>query len=731
MPSKNDVLSADKITDELQLALDRAVQLMRERRRQILIPEILLLAFVTASRTDAYQILSDASARRGFDWGVFEDDVERAIRSRWRVKDAKFYIRAEDESLVSMDPEMLTVLDNGLGLAEAEGQSQCSSAHALAAMAHIEVSAHWPLSRRGLTRKGVMEWLTQESLTVSPTPRRSDQPAQKVYERQDLLDKLTNMLSIQTEPHVLLVGPDGVGKRSLVLALAQRIAEGRGPLGRGKVTYIKEQALLDDPAQAVRSAIQRAQGDILFVPDIARFAGGIRADLGEKAGNELQKAFLSNNVVVIGTVAPDRLKKLESARAIVEQSQTLHVPPTTPAETVEVLRTLRPQFERDYKLSIAEESLTEVARLAERYYTIQPLPGGAVRLLHQACALMRTSLQRGDKGRVENDNQLDPDDVLVATSLLTDIPVTKMGADERDRYANMVEHLHKRIIGQNEAVVALSRAVKMARVGLKDPKRPIGSFMFLGPTGVGKSELAKALAEFMFGSEDNLTTLDMSEFMEDSSVNRLIGSPPGYIGHESGGQLTEAIKKQPFSIVLFDEVEKASVKVFDVLLQVLDAGRLSSGQGETVSFSECVILMTSNIGSRHLANPDLDEEEARELAEIELKAHFRPEFLNRLDDIIFFHLLSNDNLRDILDLMLKKEEKLLAGRKLHLEMSDDAKSWLLAQNEHPEWGARPLRRLIQRHIREPVADFILSDDPAPGTLVKVGVKEGKLVFEKG
>jgi ATP-dependent Clp protease ATP-binding subunit ClpB len=295
----------------------------------------------------------------------------------------------------------------------------------------------------------------------------------------------------------------------------------------------------------------------------------------------------------------------------------------------------------------------------------------------------------------------------------------------------MVDHLHRRIIGQDEAVLALSRAVKMARVGLKDPKRPIGSFLFLGPTGVGKTELAKALAEFMFSTEDALITLDMSEYMDESSVNRLIGSPPGYVGHEAGGQLTDVVKNRPYSVVLFDEVEKAAVKVFDVLLQIMDEGRLTSGKGETVSFSECVILMTSNIGGRYLANTDMSQAAGQAAAQEALKEHFRPEFLNRLDDIIFFHLLTPENLADILALLLRKEEKLLAGRDLKFSMSDQAKTWLLAQNDHPEWGARPLRRIIQKHIREPVAEILLRQDPPPGAVVQIEVQNEVLSLTIG
>jgi ATP-dependent Clp protease ATP-binding subunit ClpA len=260
-------------------------------------------------------------------------------------------------------------------------------------------------------------------------------------------------------------------------------------------------------------------------------------------------------------------------------------------------------------------------------------------------------------------------------------------------------------------------------VGLKDPKRPIGSFLFLGPTGVGKTELAKALAEFLFGSEEALIAMDMSEYMDESAVNRLIGAPPGYVGFEGGGQLTDRVLQTPYTVVLFDEAEKAHPRVMDVLLQIMEEGRLTDGQGRTASFSEAVIIMTSNLGAGQLAailsEPSELGDSARELAMEAVKRHFRPEFLNRLDAIVTFHPLSPENLRAILDLMLKKEVGLVAEQGLTLEVSQAARTWLLAQNEHPEWGARPLRRIIQRHLREPLADYLLAADPKPGITVRV------------
>jgi ATP-dependent Clp protease ATP-binding subunit ClpA len=291
----------------------------------------------------------------------------------------------------------------------------------------------------------------------------------------------------------------------------------------------------------------------------------------------------------------------------------------------------------------------------------------------------------------------------------------------------MVEHLHKRLIGQEEAILAVSRAVKTARVGLRDPKRPIGSFVLLGPSGVGKSELAKTLAEFMFGSEDAMLTLDMSEYQEEASVNRLIGAPPGYVGFEGGGQLTDFVRKKPYTVVLLDEIEKAHPRVLDVLLQVMDEGRLTDGQGRLASFSETVIIMTSNLGAYHMLIPVIGERE-RELVMAEVRRFFRPEFMNRLDEIILFHQLTPDQLAEILDLMLRKEFKLIAKQGIELQISPAAKSWMLDQNDQPEFGARPLRRIIARYLREPMADFLLRQKAKGQTSVMVDAGNDGLSF---
>ncbi len=730
MAAKRDTLSPKKISKDLSQALNQAALLMRNQgHRKIMTAEMLLLAFIKTAEVEAHRLLREFSQQRGLSWSDFEREVTRmASDQRWsrRLRDENFDFVTADKKRVSLSKEMLIVLDEGLAMAESRKEGQCSTAHTLTAMTRIKVGTHWPLNKRGITQRAVVEALDGPAQDVTRLPLTKTEWLASIYVREELLDKLVNLLSMTRKRHVILVGPAGVGKKSLVLSLAQMIAKGKRPGGLKSVVQLGERALLDNALAAIKDKGQQARQGILFVPSIDRFFGGrLRTDFDDEACNELRKFFFGQDVVIVGTATEIRYnEKLSKATSVVEHSQVLKAPAATEEETTEILKAQRPTFEADYSLKIMDKSLSEVSRLAKRYYTAEPMPGAAVHLLHRACAMFKANL-------VEKDSQLDPDDVMVATSLLTGIPVANMGADERNRYANMVEHLHKRIIGQNEAVLALSRAVKMARVGLKDPKRPTGSFLFLGPTGVGKSELAKALAEFMFGTEDALITLDMSEYMDESSVNRLIGSPPGYVGHQAGGQLTDEVKKRPYCVVLFDEVEKAAVKVFNVLLQVMDEGRLTSGQGETVRFSECVILMTSNIGSPYLSDPELNAAVAREQAEEELKTHFRPEFLNRLDDIIYFHLLTGENMRDIFDLLLGKEEKLLAGRDLHLKVTPPAKEWLLAQNENPEWGARPLRRIIQKHLRQPIADFLLEEDLPPGTKIKVRKKGGELIFEKG
>jgi len=724
---------------ELTRTLNMASERLRSLKKRVLTPEALLLIFGELEEVTAHKLLKDLLKARGHRWERFLGEVSGLAHERVAA-DAQFDWSNDTGKLTPLSDEMLIVLDEALTLAQARDEVYAGTEHALVGMTHPKVSTTRLLERYGITQHAVQETLSERAVARSTTTTDYVALAKQgevnpVYFREELLRDLIGLLTLTSDRHVILVGPHGVGKQTLVYSLALLIAEGKGPPDMKSVIKINEEALLDNAKLATRSGLRKAKAGILFVPHIARFFGGFRADFPEAAGKEMQKGFYSsgNEAVIIGTsTEAEYAERLEGNAAISGHAHALRVEATSTDETAAILDVLKPRFEADYGLIIAEESLSEVARLAGRYLTTAPLPASAVHLLHRACATVNMSTQSGltVKSDIPADQTLDAEDVMVTASQITGIPVNRLGAEERARYAHMVEHLHRRIIGQDEAVLAVSRAVKTARVGLKDPKRPIGSFFFLGPTGVGKTELAKALAEFMFGTEDSMIVLDMTEYQEENAVNRLIGAPPGYVGHEAGGQLTDKVATTPYSVVLFDEVEKAHPRVLDVLLQILEEGRLTDGKGRTVKFSETVIILTSNIGSHYLADLSLSSALARDAAEVELKQHFRPEFLNRLDDIIFFNVLDDDDLRQILGLMLSKEEKLVAGRGLKLEVTDNARTWLLKKNEHPEWGARPLRRIIQKHIREPLADWLLTENPPNGATVHIEEKGQKLVFQK-
>ncbi len=698
---------------ELRGELSAAGSLMREYGQRVLTPEMLLLAFVRRPGTSANRALGHISQRGQVNLSDLQRAVEAMARSR-RGKSGGFTFQDDAGQRVSLSDQLTLVLNKSIDYAQDDGESHLSTDHVLAAMALPDVGTAGLLLRHGITPEAVGE-------RFAARPRPEGQV--RYYERDELLKELASLLSLSRDRHIILVGPPKVGKRSLVYSLRARIAAGNGPPGLTRVSEISERSLLAKPAETLRAGLQRALGGILFIPHIHRFFGG-PLDV-EFKGNEsalLREALLDDSVAIIGTTDQAAYEKLMRGDILItEHTHILQVPPTTLEETIAILRLHKPGLERDYAVTIDEDALETAASLAKRYLTTVPLPGAAVDLLHRSAASLRAA--RSEPGQL-----LDSEELMLTVSQLTGIPVSKMGADERTRYARMVEHLHERIIGQEEAVRAVSRAVKTARVGLKDPKRPIGSFLFLGPTGVGKTELAKALAEFMFGDEDAAIEFDMSEYQQEHSVNRFIGAPPGYKGYEEGGQLTDAVRDRPYSVVLFDEVEKAHERVVDILLQVMEEGRLTDGRGRLTLFNEAVIILTSNLGSEYLIDPFITDTH-RELVMDEVKHRFRPEFLNRLDNIILFHPLSPEHLRLILRLLLKKELKLAAESGIDLQVTEGAQEWLLAQNDHPEWGARPLRRILQRHLREPLADFILRASPEPGTAVLVDVANLELVFQ--
>jgi ATP-dependent Clp protease ATP-binding subunit ClpC len=727
-----DLLSKD-MADTLNFAAEPVIQ----KTMPNLTPEMVLVALLKNPQTAAARLLETILATRGRSVSQMANRANTAALAN-RDKSGNLDFLARGGVAVPLSRQTIILLDDALGVARAANETRVDTDHALQVLAEGSMPTNTLLREFGVTSKAIQDARTAVRPVRTDTTARDvveevrQGTVRPVYFREGLLREMMNLLSQRGSRHLVLVGPDGVGKRTLGYSLGLLIGEGKGPVGLKTLVTLEETALLDNDLQAVRAGLAKAAGGILFVPHIHRFFGGPgKVEFTKGGAAALQKALLADDPVIIGTSTEVEYQgRLQAASGFAERVQMVRVsePPTD--EAVQMLMTSKPQFEADYDLEIKDEAVKLAVTLAKRYLSAIPLPRSAEHLLHRTAALVNMSMQSNVAFKPDlADAVLDAEDVTLAASQATGVPVNKLGEDERVRYASMVEHLQERVIGQDQAIIAVSRAIKAARVGLKDPKRPIGAFMFLGPTGVGKSELAKALAEFMFGSENDMLPLDMSEFKDESSLNRLLGSPSGYVDSEAGGQLTERVKKQPYLLVLFDEVEKAAPKIVDILLQVIEEGRLTDGRGNTVSFSETVIILTSNLGSRALAVPSITDE-VREEAMVEVRDYFRPEFLNRLDEVVMFNALDAEALERILRLLLKKESKLVAERGLTLTLSDAAVGVLLGQYKEEDYGygARPLRRIIQRWVREPLADFLLKANPPAGTEVKVDGDENGLRF---
>ncbi|MBX3080737.1 MAG: ATP-dependent Clp protease ATP-binding subunit [Anaerolineae bacterium] len=724
-------LNPNLISKDMTAVLNSAADIVNSYYKKTIYPEAVLMALIRSKDTAARRVLEQFRESRGLDLDRLERSVKIAVETR-RDVDGDLTFVTTSGAKMPLSRQMIVALDESLSVAQSLNEVYVETDHMLAVMSESKISTGGLLRQFGITPQAMTDLMADKVTRPTGSNTANDVVAnakagvmRAVYFRDGLLRDMTNMLSQKINRHIILIGPDGVGKRTLVYSLGLNMSEGKGPLGLARLVTVEEPALLDNPIQAINSGITKAQGGILFIPHIERFFGGPARAEFPKATPMIQKALIGNDPVIIGTTTQgDFDERMANASGVSDHVQVLRVPEPSEAEAQEIIKVLAPHIANDYKVKITDDAIKTAVQLAKRYMSPGvPLPRSAEHLMHRAAAVVNVSManQANDGAKADGNKpeaEVDAEDVTLAAAQITGIPVAKLGQDERTRYASMVEHIKERIVGQDEAVLAVSRAVKTARVGLKDPKRPIGSFLFLGPTGVGKTELAKALAEFMFGSEDALLEIDMSEYMDDGSVNKLIGAPPGYVGYEGGGQLTDHVRLKPYTVVLFDEVEKANQRIMDILLQVLEAGRLTDGQGRTALFSEAVIILTSNLGAQYLQDTQITEDDREGVME-DVRNFFRPEFLNRLDEIVIFNPLDAVALRNILDLLLKKEAKLAVDRGLTLEFTDAAKEWMMAQNDHPEWGARPLRRIITRSVREPLADFLLSADTKAGMTVKI------------
>ncbi|MEW9552405.1 ATP-dependent Clp protease ATP-binding subunit [Nonomuraea sp. NPDC050783] len=599
-----------------------------------------------------------------------------------------------------------------------------------------------------------------------------------VVGREDEIEQSIEVLSRRTKNNPCLIGEPGVGKTAIVEGIAQRIVNGSVPDTlkdrrvialdlTGMVAGSKYRGEFEERIKKVIDEV-RAHADeiIVFIDEVHTLVGAGSAEGGMDAANILKPALARGELHVIAATTIDEYRKnIEKDAALERRFQPILVAEPTVEQTVEILAGLRDAYEAHHQVRITDEALDAAATLSARYVTDRFLPDKAIDLMDQSAARVRLrartpgsdvreleerleSLRRDKDQAVSSDDfdrakeltgQIDKlrpelerarhgrdtvpqvmvEDIAEVVSRRTGIPVTQLTEQERDRLMRLEEHLHERVVGQDEAVTAIAEAVRRARAGLSDPNRPIGSFLFLGPTGVGKTELARALAAALFGGEGHMVRIDMSEFQERHTVSRLIGAPPGYVGYEEAGQLTEAVRRRPHCVVLLDEIEKAHPDVMNILLQMLDDGRLTDGQGRTVDFTNAVVIMTSNIGAEVVLESTGDAAALEERLMDLLRRSLRPELLNRIDETIIFKRLDRDQLRQITDLLLERTRGRLRGQDITLEVSDAAKDWLARRGYQPEFGARPLRRTVQRELDNRLSAMLLTGEVTEGGKVTV------------
>ncbi len=630
-----------------------------------------------------------------------------------------------------------------------------------------------------------------------------------VIGRDEEIQRVIQILSRRSKNNPCLIGEPGVGKTAIAEGLARKIAMGDVPdelLDKrllsldlsGMVAGTKYRGEFEERIKKLLEEVRKSGDVILFIDELHTIVGAGSAEGAVDAANIIKPALGRGEIQVIGATTLNEYRKyIEKDAALERRFQPVQVGEPSREASLEILKGLREKYEQHHKLQITDEALEAAVNLSARYINDRFLPDKAIDLMDEAASRVRMETEElspelksleekisalvkdkeaaianqdyekaaqlrdiekdyREQVEIERDKRrksmqqhrpVTAEDIAAVVAGWTGIPVTRLTEDESQRLLHMEETLHKRVVGQDEAVKAVARAIRRGRVGLKDPKRPIGSFLFLGPTGVGKTELCKSLAEAMFGDENAMIRIDMSEYMERHTVSRLIGSPPGYVGHEEGGQLTEKVRRKPYSVVLFDEIEKAHEDVWNVLLQILDDGRITDSQGRTVDFKNTVIVMTSNIGAKSLTaaasklgfsmddkaqdnGAEAEFQRAKETVMAELRQTFRPEFLNRIDDIIVFRSLTEADIREVARRMLENVSSRMEAMGIHLDASDEAVAELAKEGFDPKYGARPLRRCIQSKVEDAVAEKMLDGTLAAGDTAKLTVEDNKLCVGK-
>ncbi|MGC8820801.1 MAG: ATP-dependent Clp protease ATP-binding subunit [Fervidobacterium sp.] len=736
------MFNLEEFTENAQEILQSVSDILNRYRQNQLAPEHILLTMLENTKNAAVDILNYLNV----DIDALKKDVERVISS----KGGYYYSSSGSTGQLYLTPDTTKVINEAKREAKRMGDEKVGTDHLLLAMAIVpETTTYRLLTKYGVSQdklyNAIKELRMQRTyseeenidiltkFTENLTEMAKNGQLMPVVGRENEVNRMIEILGRKIKNNPVLIGDPGVGKTAIVEGLAQRIVSKQVPeFLKGKtilkldlarlVAGTKFRGEFEERLKKLIDVLKKRTDVILFIDELHTVVGAGAAEGALDAGNILKPELARGTLRVIGATTVEEYRKhIEKDKALARRFQVIFVPEPTIEETVEILKGLKTKFEEFHNVSITDKAIEFAAKMSARYITDRFLPDKAVDLIDEAAA----------RAKIDGKSEISEEDIANVIERWTGIPVGKIMGDEKEKIKNLEKIIHEKFVDQEDAVKIVSNAIKMSRAGIRNPKRPLGVFLFLGPTGVGKTELAKRLADVLFGSEKALIRIDMSEYMEKHSVARLIGAPPGYVGHEEGGQLTEQVRRRPYSVVLFDEIEKAHPEVFNVLLQLFDDGRLTDGKGTTVDFRNTLIIMTSNIGSDVIMQ-DIEEgfeDLIEKHIEEEMRRYFRPELINRIDAAVVFKPLKREHIKEIILIYLKELNERLEDRKIRVELDESMMDYLATEGYVPSMGARPLRRLFENTIEFKLAELIIDEKVKENDTVKFFWKDEGLYWE--